>query len=96
MAIMLGNLSLTQIQDRCGMTFQDEVVEYLKKTYEPNADVQAGTEKWHGFDLPFCIFCGNIEMARYLNTELSKLDWTKCKESLQIQYHQVHRTEEQI
>lgn len=55
MGIMLGNLSLKQIQERCGMTFQDEFIAYLKKTYEPNADVQGGTEKWHGFVLPFCI-----------------------------------------
>lgn len=91
MGIMLGNLNLEQIQKRCGMIFPDNVVDYMKITHEPNANIESGAEKWHGFDLPFCIFCGNMEMATFLNSELSKLDWETCKESLQIQYIKSHR-----
>lgn len=94
MGIMLGNLTLEQIQRRCGLEFPDNVKEYLEKTWQHKADVGDGKEEWHGFDIPFCIYCGNIEMATFLFQELSKLDWSKARETPTVQYAQYHRLQE--
>lgn len=98
MGIMLGNLSLKQIEERCGVEFPDYVKEAMRKTHQVNADVKDGSYEWHGFYLPFCIYCGCVELATYLRDELGKLDWSKCRESLQIQYaryHQLRKAEDE-
>lgn len=59
MAIMLGNLDVSEIQNRLGVTFSDEDVKKLNDMKCENAKVEQ--EKWHCFDIPFMIICGGIE-----------------------------------
>jgi len=51
MYISLGNLSVTDIERRSGITFSDEARKFLNVTHSPNADLSNG--EWHCFDMPY-------------------------------------------
>jgi cell wall assembly regulator SMI1 len=62
MSIMLGDLNVQQIEKRLGIEFPKEIREFMEKNHQPNAScIQKG--KWHCFDIPFQIVCGDIEVA---------------------------------
>ena len=62
MAIYLGNLSVSDIEQRLGIELKEEERELLKSTHQAKADdIEDG--KWHCFDIPFIISCGDVEMA---------------------------------
>ena len=94
MSVMFGNLNIKQIEKRCGIDFPEEVKELMKETHQLSAHVDDGKYEWHGFEIPFCIYCGCIELAEELKDRLIKLDWSHAKECLQIQYSQYHRLKE--
>lgn len=66
MVIMLGNLTLQQIQDRSGFQFPQEAFELLQNRQEEVNRVKIADGAWHGFDIPFMIMCGSEQMARDL------------------------------
>lgn len=70
MNIMLGNLSREDIEKRCGVTFSEEVQKFLDETREQKAEVK-DDNKWHCFDMPFTIVCGNKEFANKVLEMLS-------------------------
>jgi cell wall assembly regulator SMI1 len=80
--MMLGNLSVNQIEERLGIEFPEDIKEFMKKTHEPNAsNIPKG--KWHCFDLPFNLVCGDIETATTIfNSVKEKSD--ECKATLQF------------
>lgn len=57
MAIYLGNLKTKDIMKRLGVELNDEQLNKLESSRIDNADVPKG--KWHGFDIPFQITCGD-------------------------------------
>jgi hypothetical protein len=62
MPIMLGNLSVEQIEKRLGFSFPDDIKTFMKENQQHEAqDVKQG--KWHCFDLPFHIVCGDLATA---------------------------------
>jgi len=62
MSIMLGNLTIEQIEKRIGIEFPIETKEFMNESRQENADnVKNG--KWHCFDIPFHMVCGDIETA---------------------------------
>ena len=62
MSIMLGNLSIEQIEKRLGINFPDGIREFMKSSHHESASgIIPG--KWHCFDVPFNIVCGDIETA---------------------------------
>ena len=68
MSVMLGNLSVAEIEKRCGVEFSQEVRDKLNATHQDSAsNIESG--KWHCFDVPFTIVCGGKEFA----TEVYKL-----------------------
>jgi hypothetical protein len=72
MAIMLGNLTLDEMQRRSGVEFPFELIAFMASTYQSEAqDVKPG--KWHCFDMPFTLVCGDIETAREIFKHLSPL-----------------------
>lgn len=71
MAIYLGNLNTKQILERLGVTLSEEDYRKMESMREDNADVPKG--KWHGFDLPFQITCGDKEVASKIVEILSPL-----------------------
>ena len=82
MSIMLGNLSVSQIENRLGIVFNDEIREFMKQTHQPNAS-NIGKGKWHCFDIPFNLVCGDIETATKIFNSVKEKS-SECKEALQF------------
>lgn len=59
---MLGNLTVAQIEERIGITFSEEIRTFMKENHQEEANnIKNG--KWHCFDLPFNLVCGDVETA---------------------------------
>jgi len=79
--IMLGNLSIADIERRAGVTFPREAVEFMEPRRQQKAEnIKEG--KWHCFDIPFALVCGDTETAKGIVKHLQPLG--KFKESLQV------------
>lgn len=82
MNIMLGDLTVEQMESRAGVEFPDELKAYMAERYQASAsNVQPG--KWHCFDLPFFLVCGDMETAQAIYNHLQPLT-SQFKEPLQI------------
>ena len=57
MKIYLGNLTINQLEDRCGCKFEKEDYEWLKEHRQDNAEIKT-KDKFHIFDMPFMIQTG--------------------------------------
>ena len=60
--VMLGNLSVRQIEERLGIKLTDEERTLLSSTRQARAEGIA-KDKWHCFDIPFVMMCGSQETA---------------------------------
>jgi hypothetical protein len=79
---MLGNLNVSQIEKRLGVDFPEEIREFMKQSHQANAsNIAAG--KWHCFDMPFHIVCGDLETATKIY-ESVKAKSGECKTTLRI------------
>lgn len=82
MSIMLGNQSVSQIEKRLGIEFPEEIRDFMKKSHQPEAsNIVKG--KWHCFDIPFVLVCGDIETATKIFDSV-KDKASECKEQLKI------------
>ena len=82
MNIFLGNLSVEEIEKRSGVNFPKDLVNFMKSRRQEKAShVEPG--KWHCFDIPFIIICGDKATARKIFSFLSPLS-KNFKEMLQI------------
>lgn len=80
--MMLGNLTVSQIEKRLGIEFPEDIREFMKQTHQSRAEnIEEG--KWHCFDIPFNLVCGDMETATKIFEGL-KSQSDKCKEALQI------------
>lgn len=78
----LGNLSVEQIEKRIGFDFPEKIKELMKQTHQSEAS-NIAKGKWHCFDIPFNLVCGDIETAaKIFNSVKERLD--EVKEVLQI------------
>lgn len=82
MNIYLGNLSIESIENRMGITFPQELRDYMVDKHQDNAGTLA-PQTWHCFDMPFLIKCFDIGMAQKIYDHLSPLQG-QMKEPLQI------------
>jgi len=72
MEIMFGNLTVEEMQRRCGVEFPSELIEFMEARHQSEAqNVQPG--KWHCFDIPFVLVCGDMETAREIFKHISPL-----------------------
>lgn len=63
MSIMLGHLTVKEIEKRIGIDFPDDVRNFMNVSNQPEtSDIKKG--KWHCFDIPFNLVCGDIETAQ--------------------------------
>ena len=85
MGIMLGNLTLKQIEERTGISVSDDDRAELNGMRQEKAE-NIAPGKWHCFDLPFMIVCGDKPTAEKVVKILSAYDWAKAKEALQISW----------
>ena len=68
--MMLGNLSIEQMERRMGIIFPINLKEILTKYHQDKAtDIRPGY--WHCFDMPFTMVCGNKDLAQLVYKELS-------------------------
>lgn len=81
MSICLGNLRTEEILSRLGVELEECVIREMESKRIDRADVPEG--RWHGFDLPFQINCGDIETAKYIINILSPLA-SEFKTQIQI------------
>lgn len=85
MGIMLGNLTLKQIEERTGISVSDsDRAELNGMRHEKAENIAPG--KWHCFDLPFMLVCGDKPTAEKVVKILSAYDWSKAKQALQISW----------
>ena len=80
--VMLGNLSVEQIEKRLGIEFPEEIRKFMNENHQDCAtDINKG--KWHCFDIPFTIVCGDYETAsKIFNSVKEKAEY--CKEPLEF------------
>ena len=82
MNLMLGDMSVNDIEKRIGIEFPEEIREFMKKTYQSNAS-EIGKGEWHCFDIPFNIVCGDMEIATKIFNSV-KDRGSECKVPLQF------------
>lgn len=82
MNILLGNQSISQIEERLGIEFPEEIREFMKQTHQSSAN-NIAKGKWHCFDIPFHLVCGDIETATKIFNSVKDRS-NECKENLQI------------
>ena len=85
MGIMLGNLTLKQIEGRTGIELSAEDRAELNGMRQEKAE-NIASGKWHCFDIPFMIVCGDKPTAEKMVKILSAYDWSKAKQALQISW----------
>lgn len=94
MNIMLGNMSVSDIEKRIGIEFPEEIREFMEKTQQNNASkVEPG--KWHCYDMPFNIVCGDMEIATKIFNSV-KDRGSECKVPLQFSLQEYKLNEPEI
>jgi len=82
MSIYLGNVSIEDIEKRLGITLTDIERGWFKLHHQDNAsDIQPN--RWHCYDIPFDLTCGDLETAKHVAGILSPYS-KKMKTSIQI------------
>lgn len=86
--IMLGNLSLDEMEKRTQVEWPRELKDFLKPRHQASASaIQPG--KWHCFDRPFTIVCGDMDVAKELLRHLKPLGHNFA-EPLQVSLQRSH------
>lgn len=80
--MMLGNLSVKEIEERLGIEFPKETKDFMQSTRQENAN-NIGLGQWHCFDIPFMIVCGDMETALKIYEPLKPFS-SQCKCPLQF------------
>ena len=82
MAIYLGNLSIDDMEKRSGIDFPQELRSYMEPRKQESAS-NIANGKWHCFDIPFVLVCGDMETATEIHNQLKGFS-SDFKEPLQI------------
>ena len=61
--MMLGNLSVSQIESRLGIELSEANKAFLNNTHQQEAE-RIVSGKWHCFDIPFFFACGGIAFTK--------------------------------
>lgn len=61
MNILLGNLTISEMERRCGITLTENERKTLEDLREETISEVRGNNKIHIYDMPFLIECGNAE-----------------------------------
>jgi len=70
---MLGNLSVEQMEERLGVEFPEPFRSEFLKKYHLNANIKAGPDRWHCFDLPFTLVVGDQALLEEVIKNLGPL-----------------------
>ena len=82
MSYMLGNLSIEEIEGRLGIEFPETIREFMKISKQDTANnIKPG--KWHCFDIPFNLVCGDMATAQKIYDSVKDRS-KECKTMLQF------------
>ena len=85
--MMLGNISVLQMEHRLCITLSDEDRAFLEdRRQEPINATDLGPGKFHIFDIPFMILCDTKATAKTIVDILKKYDPSKFREPIRISY----------
>ncbi len=80
--MMLGNLTVEEIENRLGIEFPKETKEFMRMNWQLEAnDIKPG--KWHCFDIPFNLVCGDMATAQKIFDSVKEKS-SQCKTQLQF------------
>ena len=79
---MLGNQTVEQIEKRIGIDFPDEIRKFMNENHQPEAN-NISKGKWHCFDIPFTVVCGDMETAKKIYDSVKDKS-EEIKEQLQF------------
>lgn len=82
MNILLGNLTVEEMERRSGVAFPAELKARLGRCHQEHA-TNINDGEWHCFDMPFLIVCGGMELAQFIYDHLKEMT-SSFKEPLQI------------
>jgi len=69
-----GNLSIEEIEEKTGIKFPKDLKEYMAPRRQMEAsNIKPG--KWHCFDSPFILVCGDNEIETILYKRLKKIPY---------------------
>ena len=80
--MMLGNLTVKEIEERTGVSFPEEIRDFMNQTHNPDAN-NISKGKWHCFDMPFTLVCGDMDTALKIYNSVKERSGD-FKEQLQI------------
>lgn len=83
--MFLGDLSIEQIEGKLGIVLSDEIKDMFNRTRQRPVNIDLEPDKWHGFDIPFCIVCGSREFAEKVREILTPYA-SKMKCQIQIRF----------
>jgi len=81
--LLLGNLSIEEIEERVDVLFPDKLKEIMKVSQQEDVSIKIAPDKWHCFNIPFIMVCGSQETAMVIYDYLKPLH-NKFKQQLQI------------
>ena len=87
MSIMLGNLSVHQIEERLGIKLNDDDEMVMNKSHQAAVNgtpLEPGC--WHCFDIPFMLMTDTIVTATKLRDMFMKYGPSKFKEPFRISW----------
>lgn len=85
--IMLGNLSVPQIEERLGIKLNDDDEHVMNESRQEavnSTPLEPGC--WHCFDIPFMLMTDTIVTATKLRDMFMKYDPSKFKEQFHISW----------
>ena len=82
--IYLGNLTIKELENRTGFYFSNEDYHWLEKYRSEDANITYDSEKFHIFDIPFCIVCSELICDKVKNILSKYEEQSRSKESLTI------------
>ena len=80
--MMLGNLTIEEMEKRMGIKIPDGTVEFMNANHQDKAE-NIAKGKWHCFDIPFMLLCGDKSTAQKIYDGIKHLH-KEIKQPLQI------------
>ena len=61
--MMLGNLTIPEMEKRMGIKIPVDTVAFMNAAHQDKAE-KIAKGKWHCFDIPFILLCGDADTAQ--------------------------------
>ena len=80
--MMLGNLTIPEMEKKMGIKIPADTAEFMKATHQEKAE-NIAKGKWHCFDIPFMLLCGDMQTAQKIYDGIKEFN-SDVKQPLQI------------